>query len=268
MSKKKKPLESGLKDSESLSFRKGEMFFIPFGKRLLAWIYGNYIWDNNVTYIGVLWFLLALFWSEIFFYLTNKMSGKSIILISVFVCIGLFCSAINVFIKARLPWCLDIACISFLFLFVGAWYKNNIKTTNLLLSVCLIILGGVIGAANCWLMKMLGFHMTRVDMLYMNYGVFPLFFISTSMISVGFMMICQIIYEKIDFQFIEHLGRISLLIMVIHLYIIQMVGYYTNNWILKMLVACIGSIVLGLLIERFAPWLYRFSFVMRKRLNQ
>ena len=31
------------------------------GKRLIALLYGNYIWENNSDYIGTLWFLVALF---------------------------------------------------------------------------------------------------------------------------------------------------------------------------------------------------------------
>lgn len=36
-------------------------------KKIIAIVYGNYIWENNYEYIGTLWFLLALFCTEIIY---------------------------------------------------------------------------------------------------------------------------------------------------------------------------------------------------------
>lgn len=48
-------------------FLRGKFQLVKLGKRILALLYGNYIWENNADYIGTLWFLVCLFCVEIFF---------------------------------------------------------------------------------------------------------------------------------------------------------------------------------------------------------
>lgn len=106
----------------------GRNSLMTVGKRIEAFLYGNCIWENNYQYIGVLWFLLALFTSEMFFYFLHKIGSRMLRTLTtcIIIAIGAIFSVVNVYQKIRLPWCIDIACISFVFLFAGKLIKRII----------------------------------------------------------------------------------------------------------------------------------------------
>ena len=206
--------------------------------------------------------MLALFTSEILLYIVDHIASKNkIFAICILTCMGIGISIINMYTKIRLPWCIDISLVSFLLLYVGTFYKkhcnNKITQKQMILGVFLSIVGVLTGLLNYCIMKALGFHMLRVDMLYMNYGVFPLFFVSASLISIGIFNISKWIYNHTDFSFIEHIGRISLLIMVVHLYVIQILGVFVNDYLAIFFATCIISVPICLFIEKFMPFLYK-----------
>lgn len=96
-------------------------------------------------------------------------------------------------------------------------------------------------------------------MLYMNYGVLPLFLLSASIISFGFFVIAKSLYEKYKFETIEHLGRVSLLVMVLHLYIMQVAGHFIQQTVLRFVVTMVVSGFISFLIEKHIPILYRMK---------
>lgn len=65
-------------------------------------------------------------------------------------------------------------------------------------------------------------------MLLLDFGIFPLFLLSASLISLGFMIIARSI--KISNKFLEYIGRRSLTIMVAHLHIITIITVLDNKF--------------------------------------
>lgn len=228
------------------------------GKRIAALMYGNYIWENNALYIGVLWFVVALFCSEVLYYAVMHLTGKCrIVFVAVTTVVGIFFSILNMYQKVRLPWCLDIAFIAYLFFFVGAYIRDYEISAQK--GVLMGILGFIVRGCNLFFMKELNFHMLRVDMLYMNYGILPLFLISASLISIGLIGLTRAVYASgRRFQAVEHMDKISILIMVIHLYVIQLLGRLVDAWAVKFLIASMVAVIGGIIVEKYMPWVYRF----------
>lgn len=109
-------------------------------KRVAAFLYGNYIWDNNASYIGTLWFLAALFCVESIFELLRRYSAKSAKLDRTlfFMIIGtvIVGCVIARLINAsrvltaynsgyRLPYCIDIALVAVFFHYIGYELRRN-----------------------------------------------------------------------------------------------------------------------------------------------
>ncbi|MBR1693351.1 MAG: acyltransferase family protein, partial [Lachnospiraceae bacterium] len=80
-------------------------------KRVIALLYGNYIWENNSDYIGTLWFLVGLFFAGIFAYGMYRYARKNklalLIGVMLMMCAGAACSYVNRKYGIRLPWCID-----------------------------------------------------------------------------------------------------------------------------------------------------------------
>lgn len=174
--------------------------------------------------------------------------------------------------KIRLPLCIDIACFAFLFYLAGRqFYSVWRKHTNIYLTLITLLIGVTIGELNQYFIGTTHLYGSfHVDMLYMNYGLFPLFLTSATMISFAFMSLTEAFYQRYKSNFVEHIGRISLLIMVIHLYILQIVGHVLTNVsiphksFLTFLCTIFISILLSIILERYFPILYKYPIRSNK----
>lgn len=179
---------------------------------------------------------------------------------------GIGLSIINIYMKIRLPLCIDIACFAFLFYLAGRkLYAIWRRYTNVYLTLITMLIGFAIGELNQYFIEITHLYSnSHVDMLYMNYGLFPLFLTSATMISFAFMSLTEAFYKSYKSSFVEHIGRISLLIMVIHLYILQIVGHLFKNIsiphksFLVFLCTIFISILLSIIVEKCFPILYKY----------
>ena len=233
------------------------------GKRLIALLYGNYIWENNSDYIGTLWFLVALFCVSV---LSNaaimiaKENRKRLLVAEV---ILLICGAISTFLvghsKIRLPWCLDVAFVGAVFYIEGyVWRKKEQlqQRASVEKGLALFGVGTILGITNYLFMKKQGFAMLRVDMLNMNYG----FIISALFMSVGIFIMIECVTEKFACEFLARTGKLSLLLMIVHIYVYQILNmvlnhFHINYWILFMVISFGISYALAYFIDKYLPFL-------------
>jgi fucose 4-O-acetylase-like acetyltransferase len=178
----------------------------------------------------------------------------------------------------RLPWCFDIALVAFLFYAAGYYYRNFTyklvarKDMKFIMGIFLGVIGILMGFINTNYMLNNNYTMTRVDMLYLNWGSIPLFLLSGITISVSLSLISTVIFTRYRFSILENIGQNSLLIMVIHLYIIQFLSRFGKNvkipakpWFIFLL-GLFLSVVISKLIVRKCPWLIEYSMA-KKVLN-
>ena len=240
-------------------------------KRLVALLYGNLIWENNSDYIGTLWFLVALFWSCILFTLFYKLYKKDRLL-SFLMIIGILIAG-AVFQKEkdsiglRLPWCIDVAFsggILYLIGFVAKLYSDrsiNNRSWDGLKAALLIVTGFIIGYINLGYIKRQGGAIQRTDMLNLNYGISPIFIISSACISVGLVFLVKYLYQFISFPLMERLGKMSLILMIVHIYVNQLVmialqHFNMGRWLIYFPLSSIISILISYHVYRYCRFLY------------
>lgn len=255
------------------NFYKDNNLSIGLPKRIIALLYGNFIWENNSEYIGTLWFLAALFWVNIIFYYFNKINKNSLkIIFMLLICtLGFVIDEILSYERIRLPCCIDIALVAFGFSAIGAYIRPFLMESkgNLLLAAILFCAGMGIGILNLHYMQENCYAYVGVSMLTMNYGCIPYFILCSVFMSVGVLLFILKISLKFKYELLEHIGRISMLVMVIHIYVIQVVrkipllfGYEINCWLLFVISSLI-SVVLSFVAEKNFSFLYDFKFAKK-----
>ena len=243
-------------------------------KHLFALVYGNYIFDNNADYIGVLWFLICLFWASLIYKCIVLVFSNSIIMRFV-VSIGMaICGCITG--KAlyahgiRLPWCLDIAFPAVEGVATGDIFHCWIKRVNGSYihsprnGIIALFFGLVCGAANIFLIHRSG-RGIRPDMLTENYGSAILFFTASTLLVFSLSSATVMFYSHgKSCPFIERCGTLSMLIMIVHLKVLKIIEILSNysqirlNWIVLFALVFTGSYLIAILIERKMPFLIRW----------
>lgn len=204
-------------------------------KRIIALVYGNYIWENNYDYIGTLWFLPALFWAAVLFNLIKMICGKincNIYIMAFLVsAVGVILSLVERIYAFRVLFCFEIGCVAVIFYAFGFfWRQTEAGAAKPGKGILLIIAGLLAGMVNSVYMKVAGSSVLRIDMLYLNYGFVPLFIVSALCITVGIYMICRGICGSKFTAYAAHLGENSLIIMITHLYVIQITDMFFHHF--------------------------------------
>ena len=240
-------------------------------KRFVALLYGNLIWENNSDYIGTLWFLVALFWSCILFTLIYKLYKRDRLLSFLMIIGMLIAGVIFQYLKdrigLRLPWCIDVAFtggILYLIGFVAKSYSDSSIINSRwvgLKAVILVVMGFIVGYINLDYIKQQGGAIQRTDMLNLNYGILPIFIISSACVSVGFVTLAKYFYQFISFSLMERIGKMSLILMIVHIYVNQivMMGLQHFNlgiWVIYFPISTIISLLVSHLIHRYCRFLY------------
>ena len=120
--------------------------------------------------------------------------------------------------------------------------------------------GTILGIINYLFMKKQGFAMLRVDMLNMNYGLYLVFIISALFMSVGIFIMIECVTEKFACEFLARTGKLSLLLMIVHIYVYQILNmvlnhFHINYWILFMVISFGISYALAYFIDKYLPFL-------------
>lgn len=240
---------------------------IQLGKRVIALLYGAYIWENNYEYIGTLWFLPALFCAQIVFYAINRiiknMRFRAVIIVLI-TAFGFLLSNIIIRVNktydlpfnVRLPFCFDTALTAVVFVFLGYAIKSFTfsRQINFTLGVGLLAAGLFLPLFN-----------KRVDILYLQFGNYFLYIFSAALSCTGVIMLCKwVSVFEVKFSPFEYLGKKSLLLMVVHLYVLSYVHRVLalidfDNPISELFLTLAVSILMAEIIERKLKWLYRYN---------
>lgn len=265
-------------------FLRGKFQLVKLGKRILALLYGNYIWENNADYIGTLWFLVCLFCVEIFFWFILKKSRNSKQTTFFVGCLTVLGVVLSYLINQsrqytyygsgiRLPFCVDIAFCSLLFYYLGysvhtIAVNKQIRGNYKYLGIVLFALGSIAAMVNHSLTS------TRIDMLYLRLNTPILFYFSAILILLGIYLIASSNENFISksFEIVISIGKKSLLMMVIHLYTSVYVTYLLNAIGLNFPVAQILlniaiSYLLASIVEKYFPFLYKFKRSAQKAIR-
>ena len=212
---------------------------ILLGIRDSQWSIGN----------GPLWFVLALFVSEIMFYfiivLTKENIKKIGIILFLFSIIGYF---YNEFIGIKLVWSIDAALIAVTFVGLGYIIKRldiiN-KVDNYTTFIILVVINIIFATLN----------IPYLDMFYDIYGNYIYFYLAAISGIISMFVICKKVRHS---KLLEFIGQNSFVYLGIHQYIIysilrkmlNKIIYTSNNNTL----ICIGVLyVLFTLIVLYLP---------------
>jgi len=209
-----------------------------FVKPLLGMFYG--VGDSNwLPHNGLLWFLACLFITEIIFFFVKKISGANL---SIFLLCLLGCGVLgyidSLYFPTRPPFGVDIALTAVVFYGFGSLLKKHLLKIDVGLAIAFlcISLGGILAFAN-----------NRVDMNFNKYGNFFLFYISSALSILGYI----ILFKRMPMnRFMSYVGSNSLVF-----YLLQNVGFFLINILLFLL--------LKIRIHEISPNLiYAFIYVI------
>lgn len=228
-------------------------------KRIISTIYSAKIFDVN--YVGAIWFITCLFSVESIFFIIKKYKENYID--KIILVIALIGGIYPKLIKFRLPFGLDIAFAGILFYYIG--YKLKIskdKFEKVIKYRFLFLLSNIIlMIINYNLLKDTIFN-GRVDMLYMNYGIFILFYIS----AISGILFFYCIYKNIKSKILVFIGKNSLMFMAFHLIILQYAIIFVNklmqligynnivlNNILYLVITLVVNSILIIIVKKYFP---------------
>ena len=169
----------------------------------------------NLTYNSALWFLLALFFSELLFYFLYKLCKKDnlLLLISVF-SVAILGIIYNYFVKISLPWNLDVVPFALVFVCFGYFLSQGyIKIPKKISSNVEMIILFVIGIVT-WLINRKILSYDKVDMFYSVYGNYFIFFVSACSTSLAIMLFFKNNIQKMEL--LSWCGKNSMIIFGLH----------------------------------------------------
>lgn len=153
--------------------------------------------------IGVMWFLLALFWSKVFLLYITKYP-KYTLLISFGLSIG------ALLLHKVLPysiWCLSISLVALPFVAIGWWLRNYKVTIPIYIKIFLVV---------CWVYVII--KMIVVDMYEYRWDFYPLNLLGALGGTYALYAISLFINKKLKYtaKVLSYLGFISLAIVCFH----------------------------------------------------
>ncbi len=242
-------------------------------KHILALLYGNYIYENNVDYIGVLWFLVCLFCASFIYKCISRafshapikrlLSAMIVAVLGYLLGNKLYSSGI------RLPWCLDIAFTATGMIAIGDMFHHMVKTTwsSKKISIKSMLLslpaGLLCGGFNVYLIHRSGRGLNP-DMLVLKYGSLLLFFSAAILLCFFLVSVAAILYSHgKHFSLIERCGTLSILIMITHLKCQKILDIVFSHfhieigWIIDLILVAVLSFLVSAFIEKYIPYLLK-----------
>ncbi|MBO7519620.1 MAG: acyltransferase family protein [Clostridia bacterium] len=240
---------------------------IQLGKRVIALLYGAFIWENNYEYIGVFWFLPALFCAQIIFHTISRTVKRlpAKIIVGLFVVafgflvsslIGTANKGVELPFNIRLPYCFDISLISTGFILFGHLirYLRFSKVINFTIGTLSLVAGLFLSVLNI-----------KIDVLYLKFGSCLLFLLSAALSCTGIILLCKWI-SAFDFRFslFGFLGKMSLLLMAIHMYVLsyahRLLAFLNfDNPITELVLTLAVSVAIAEVIQRKLKWIYKYD---------
>ena len=207
------------------------------------------VFNNRQFFNGPIWFIITLFWCNIYLYIIYKTVTKEYIriIISTFIgLVGWFLGRKGIFV----PMYLDVAMTSLPFFILGYYMKQSAIINNtgnvmeLISGVCMIIVATIIPS--------------RISLHYnIMEGINS--YIVGILVAIGILFICK---KIVNITFITYCGHYSLVLLCVHhmiyrplIVIMQKTGIelLSNNWSIAIMtlllsVACIP------VCKKFIPW--------------
>ena len=200
--------------------------------------------------IGAIWFLLCLFFAEIFFAITIQLTSKLNIYIQATIIV--FLSFVGFFIGQYifLPWNIDISLVALVFLYAGYMFKKK-NIINLRVNTLVLILLIILWATSVQLGAM-----DMAGRKYSNFIICIIGAISASYIIIKF---CKLIskYMLID-KYLSTLGKETLVILCFHLLEMDFFPWqtstkflaYANNIMLLIILKVIFAIIIIISVKK------------------
>lgn len=208
---------------------------------------------------GTLWFVLALFISEILLYLVIKLTkddNKKISLVLILFSIIGYCY--NAFIGIKLVWNIDVSLVAVTFVGIGYLIKKldliN-KIDNYIYIIVLVVLNLVFGTLN-----------TEINMFSGIYGNYICFYLASITGTIGVILICKKISSS---KVLEFIGQNTFVYLAIHQYVIfsvlkKITGIFiTDNSGISLIIIAIVYVLFTIvvlyipikIINRYFPYL-------------
>ena len=214
----------------------------------------NLFWVNTnleMPIAGALWFLTALFFSELIMYIVVLRIKNQYCKDAIVVILSLFGCMINSVLNFRLPWALDSSLVGFGFMYLGFIYKQQSERKIMKrignLSWIEILIGFIINILMC-------FVNGYVNMRTGSYGFIPLFWFNavTSIIIYWNLSkkLCGLLYFKQHpflTKSVKQVGKYSIIFLCLNQLIILLVDNVLTSLIRiecnKILINCIELII-------------------------
>lgn len=193
---------------------------------------------------GTLWFVLALFISEILLYLIIKLTkddNRKISLILILFSVLGYCY--NVFIGIKLLWNIDVSLVAVTFVGMGYLIKKldliN-KVDNYINVIIFMVLNLVFGTLN-----------TEINMFSGIYGNYIYFYLASITGTIGMILICKKVKSS---KILEFIGQNTFVYLAIHQYVVYSVlkkitgRFITNNSGISLIIIAIGYVLFTVVI--------------------
>lgn len=203
-----------------------ERSFRPLGMEwwqpLIGMVYGAQ-WHGYMSHNGILWFLPCLFMTEVLFYAVKKLPQTWMQLLSVVVL-----ASVGFLFKINLPWCINIACVSLQFFFVGNLLRKVLLNPEYtkhaeppFIIVSLAATAVYIYLSACW--------SNHVNMATNEYGMIAVFELLAFVGICGF--VCTFKWLNIS-KIVGGVGRNTLVIFALHQPILRVIRFLGDRFLL------------------------------------
>lgn len=202
-------------------------------------IYGSYIEGNPAS---ILWFLLTLAFTMLLFYAIDKYILKwgkkqiNVLVVIIILLLGMIISDL----KVIFPFRFQTVLVALPFFAFGHfyWKLEKYERNRFLFLIPLTILYIIVSLLN-----------GRVDMESNNYNNYILFII----VAIGGIVLTIFFSKRIHVKFFAIIGKYTLLIYLLHIYLVMMIKYVLsflmrNELLIKLSSFLITYFVIGLLI--------------------
>lgn len=248
------------------------------GKRVLALLYGNCIWENNYDYIGTLWFLAALFCVKLLYLAVLNIKNLTLRHLTAAGVVLVGCLWRKVFESGiRLPMSFDVALLAFCFYYLGSQScgggvlqaeERRYSIRRIVACILALVYGSCLAFLNCDLAKI-----EATNLYGMTLGYALLYFPTALLIIVSLLGLSVAVFngrQKAVLNVLPEIGKRSLLIMAFHIYVKQISNYIFRDilsieitgYVMTALTLAV-TYMAAVIVERFLPFIYRFPDARR-----
>ena len=202
---------------------------------------------NELAIAGALWFLTALFWADILYFIIRKYIKNKKIYISLIILLAIIGNMENTIIPFKLPYSLGAAFVGVGLLHIG-WCLYNIHNVTMIFNmnikkIIVLLIGTIV----------LIFLNGNVNMRLGQYSIVPLFWINAILATVVGINLCKILEEK-NFKFglkrLSYIGQNSIVYVCLNQLTIIFVTCLIGKHILPKIIYKIIVLVITMILLR------------------